>query len=140
MEQFAQYPESLERTALLGRAPATSIPSRTEGLAYATPLLAEKRPSAPAENQRLTNQRPTSSAWARKAKPSFYHEGLGVPLPNLFPNRGGAQHPNNYAQPEGASLGQPAQGFKEEGKQALGLTDSGLHRPETDRRDALPPF
>ena len=61
MEQFAQYPESLERMALLGRAPATSIPSRTEGLDYATPLLAEKRPSAPAENQRLTNQRPTSS-------------------------------------------------------------------------------
>ena len=49
-------------------------------------------------------------------------------LPNLLPNRRGAQHPNTYAQPEGTSSGELAQGLKEGGKQALNLTDPGLHR------------
>ena len=75
-----------------------------------------------------------------EAKPRFYQEGLGVPLPNFLSNRSWAQHPNTYAQPEGISLGEPTQGLKEGGKQALNLTDPGLHGPETDRGDAHLPF
>ena len=125
--------------ALPGRAPATPISSGTGGLAYAYPLLEERRPSAPTESQRFTT-RGHRPLWAREAQPRFYHEGLEVPLPNHLPNRRRAQHPNTYAPPEGTSLGEPAQGLKEGGKQAHDLTEPGLHRPETDREDALLPF
>ena len=139
MEQICAVPRILGR-----HSPALQSTCRSEQLRYwrpglRIPPLGGERPSAPTESQRFTT-RGHRPLWAREAQPRFYHEGLEVPLPDHLPNRRRAQQPNTYAPPEGTSLGEPAQGLKEGGKQAHDLTEPGLHRPETDREDALLPF
>ena len=140
MEQICAVPRILGR-----HSPALQSTCRSEQLRYwrpglrIPPLPGRGKALGPNRKPEVYNQRPSSIVGQGSATTLLY-EGLEVPLPNHLPNRRRAQQPNTYAPPEGTSLGEPAQGLKEGGKQAHDLTEPGLHRPETDREDALLPF